>query len=72
MQVELSNDMIWNIYNVSFWRIKELEENEKIIKAMKIDETERAEMLETNAEIKAEAEEVNAMFLELYRKVLAQ
>ena len=72
MQVELNNEMIWNIYNVSYWRIKELEENEKIIKAMKIDETERAEMLKTNAEIKAEAEEVNAMFLELYRKVLAE
>lgn len=72
MQVELSNEMIWNIYNVSYWRVKELEEYEKIIKAMKIDETERAEMLETNREIKAEAEEVNAMFLELYRKVLAE
>ena len=72
MQVELSNDMIWNIYNVSFWRIKELEGNENKIKAMKIDETERAEMLKTNEKLKAEAEEVNAMFLELYRKVLAE
>ena len=72
MKVELSNDMIWNIYNVSYWRVKELEGNEKIIKAMKIDETERAEMLETNSKLKAEAEEVNAMFLELYREVLAQ
>ena len=72
MKVELSNEMIWNIYNVSFSRVKELEGNEKIIKAMKIDETERAEMLETNEKLKAEAEKVNAMFLELYREVLAQ